>query len=237
MRLERGSAASPLSKGSDRRWPIGSKNTPVRNEGRGRRVRTIRDEPGSASAEDHTRRAGNGAVQRRRGARGRPRKRGATDHPFEPNSGSNRARAFPAPRDEDLSTTRTATKLRSQPTCDYRGRTGSAGRGARSAGETRPSNGLPLVSSSGPQGPADSEESTTGRGGHNRNQSCVRRSDGTAVAWGACGPAARATSGSRSWVVEAGRARCRRVHRPASPLDRDRRPPGVGPIAPGRSLG
>lgn len=40
MRLERGSAASPLSKGSDRRWPIGSKNTPVRNEGRGRRVRT-----------------------------------------------------------------------------------------------------------------------------------------------------------------------------------------------------
>lgn len=67
--------------------------------------------------------------------------------------------------DDDANRDQPAT----QPTCDYRGRTGSAGRGARSAGETRPSNGLPLVSSSGPQGPADSEESTTGRGGHNRN--------------------------------------------------------------------
>lgn len=204
MRLERGSAASPLSKGSDRRWPIGSKNTPVRKEGRGRRVRTTRDGPGSADAEDHTRRAGDGAASRRRGAHGRPRKRGATDHPFEPDSGSDeplrdrRSETSPEePFPGNLSSrlpSRDLSSLRRPATKKERARPG----GVAISGETRPSNGLPLVSSSGPQGPSDGQESTTGGRGHNRNPADpggVRDRGAPRTPWGQ-GPAPDGTAGS-----------------------------------------
>lgn len=87
MRLERGSAASPLSKGSDRRSSVGSKNTPARKGGRGRRVRTTGVHPGSVRTEGRTRRTRERRMKRTRDAErahAGPRERGATDHPFDP---------------------------------------------------------------------------------------------------------------------------------------------------------